>query len=97
MATTAPQGVEHRAEWDPAFNLLVSATNRKIVSNKERFAVAHEKVGFEGCTGKTRAEHGDCSHTGSEDFAVATERVGHSNDTDFTKGCIAHRAATAFW
>ncbi|CAB4620731.1 unannotated protein [freshwater metagenome] len=97
MTTAAPQGVEDRAEWNPAFDLLVGATNRKIVGNEEGFAIADEEVWLKSGACETSTEHGDRAHTGSEDFSVAAERVGHSNDTDFTKGCIAHRAATAFW
>ncbi|CAB4951501.1 unannotated protein [freshwater metagenome] len=96
MATTAPQGIEHRAERNPTFNLLVGTADRKIVGDEKCFAIAYEKFWFKRGASQSCTEHWNCAHTGSEDLAIATEGVSYSCDTDFAKRCIAHRAATAF-
>ena len=96
VAATAPKSVEHGTERDPALDLLVGPTDGEIVGHEEGFAVAHEKVGFEGGAGEPSPEHGDGAHSRREDLAIAAERVGDCDDADLTEGCIAHRAATAF-
>ena len=108
VAASAPYGVEHAAERDPAFDELVGAADRQLAADEERLAIAHQQIRLERGSRRACRQGLDGAHTAGEDLTVATERFGCGNDDDIRQRgrvratrCVAHASAlhavTAAW